>query len=202
MFTPRRLSTLHFNAIDVYSVLHSLKPSLSTGSDGIPNIILKNCAVSLASPLASIFEISLRSHTLPKEWLSANVRPIFKNKGVADKIENYRPISLTSTSCTVMEKIIKKHISYFLCQNNLLVSQQHGFMEHKSTCSQLIECFCDWIDAIENQNSIDVIYIDFAKAFDTIGHNKLAFKLEKYGITGYFEMDNIIFIQQNSTCCN
>ena len=68
--------------------------------------------------------------------------------------------------------------------NNLLAKVQHGFMEKKSCVTQLIPATEDWLEMLDNKSSIDVIYFDFQKAFDTVPHRRRLHKMELYGITG------------------
>ena len=95
---------------------------------------------------------------------------------------NYRPISLTSVVCKVMEKIILDSLLDFLRLHGLLSGHQHGFLARRSTCSQLLECLNDWTLAADRYKKTDIIYIDFAKAFDKVSHSKLLTKLSGYGI--------------------
>jgi len=81
-----------------------------------------------------------------------------------------------------MESIIKTRIISYLFENKLITKHQHGFLAKHSTCSQLLECVNDWSVSINARNSVDVIYIDFQKAFDSVVHSKLIHKLSAYGI--------------------
>lgn len=80
-------------------------------------------------------------------------------------MNNYRPVSLTSVSCKLLEYNIAKHIIIFLEENQLLYPHQHGFRSNLSTVTQLIETIHDFSLAINDQRQIDVICIDFAKSF-------------------------------------
>jgi len=113
------------------------------------------------------------------------VTPVFK-KGKSTDVSNYRPISLTSLCCKLMESIIKDDILAHLLSKDLISCHQHGFLSRRSTGTQLIDCFNDWTLNIENKQSLDVIYIEFAKAFDSVVHRKLILKLMSYGIVGCF----------------
>jgi len=72
----------------------------------------------------------------------------------------------------------------YLLKNNLIFRHQHGFLSKSSICTQLLECVNDWSLAISNRRLIDVIYFDFFKAFDSVSHPKLIYKLSAYGLTG------------------
>ena len=109
--------------------------------------------------------------------------PVHKKGSITDPV-NYRPISLTSSACKVLEAIVKDRILEHLNANNLLSPQQFGFLTKRSTCTQLLECTRDWNKSVASKTQTDIIYLDFAKAFDSVTFSKLIIKLEYYGITG------------------
>ena len=97
----------------VLKFLKNIKPSHSCGPDMIPNIVLKKCAEELCGPLSTLFNFSFQEQKLPNSWLNAKIFPIFKNKGDPSLCKNYRPISLTSCLCKIMERILKSKIVKF-----------------------------------------------------------------------------------------
>ena len=86
-------------------LLRNLNISKASGPDSIPNIVLKECAAELSPVVTHIFQKSIDSGTLPEDWTSANIAPIYK-KGDRHRAENYRPVSLTSVLSKVLEYII------------------------------------------------------------------------------------------------
>ena len=88
--------------------------------------------------------------------------------------------------CRLFERILADSINYFLYQNSLISAAQYGFVKGRSTEVQLglLHCTNLRVKAIDNKRFVDTVYIDFAKAFDTVSHAKLLHKLPKYGITG------------------
>ena len=86
--------------------------------------------------------------------------------------------------CKLFERILTEDIYDHLSRNHLITSAQYGFIKGRSTELQLLNCSCDWVNAIDTKCFADTVYIDLAKAFDTVSHNKLLHKLQKYGITG------------------
>jgi hypothetical protein len=155
---------------------------MSCGPDGIPSLALKKLAVQLSVPFQYIFERSLKEGEIPALWKMANVVPLFKKKGRKNDPKNYRPISLTSNVCKAMEKIIKRQMLEFLSATNELSEYQCGFMERRSTVSQLLQCLNDWTESVDKGVPIDVIYLDVAKAFDSVSHEKLLSSLDHCGI--------------------
>ena len=115
---------------------------------------------------------------IPKEWKMAIVSPVCKgnNKKLSDPA-SYRPVSLTCIACRLLERVIKEQMMAHLCSHDLISTQQHGFRQNRSTESQLLECINDWTLSLDAKESIDVLYLDIAKAFDTVSHRKLLFKL-------------------------
>ena len=83
-----------------------------------------------------------------------------------------------------MERIIAQHIYDHLVDCNLLSSAQHGFVNCRSTCTNLLESVNDWTLAIHSKKSVTIAYIDFTRAFDSVSHNKLLARLQSYGIYG------------------
>ena len=167
----------------MFNLLQHLKSSFSYGLDCIPNTILKNMATNLSWPLAMLFERSMSFIFVRSVWKVAKIVPILK-KGNPLKVNNYRPIILTPTISKVMERIINDHILSHLSTNNLIGRNQFGFQKQCSTITQLIDCYSDWSSAINDGSSVDVICLDYTKAFDSVVHIKLFLKVEAHGITG------------------
>jgi hypothetical protein len=163
----------------VLNALRNCKNTLSSGPDHIPSVFWSKLANILSFPVAVIFTSSYQSSCVPNDWKHAFVTPVYK-KGDASCVKNYRPISLTCTLCKVMESIVKKNIIDHVTTHNLLDCNQHGFLPSHSTASQLLECTYDWCKADNDKLPIDVLYIDFSKAFDTVSHSILAAKLKSF----------------------
>ncbi len=98
---------------------------------------------------------------------------------------NYRPVSLTSVVCKILEKIIRENILDYLNKHKLISESQFGYRRHRSTILQLLTVLEDWTAALDDKLQVDSIYFDYAKAFDSIAHRRLLHKLEAYGIAGH-----------------
>ena len=203
--TGEGLSSVTFTSSKVFKKLNKLRPGTACGPDGIQAELLKNASSSLSFPLAQLYQFLFSSSTVPREWKLASVTPIFK-KGKPCDVGNYRPISLTSVCCKIMESIIKDELLTYLLSKHLISRHQHGFLSRRSTGTQLIDCLNDWTLNIENKQSLDIIYIDFAKAFDSVVHTKLICKLMSYGISGHllhwiehFLTDRYQYVSVNGT---
>ena len=131
--------------------------------------------------LSLLFELFMLTSEIPSIWKVAHVRPIFKKANPAS-VGNYRPISLISVCCKVMERIIADNLFDYLLRNNLIISEQFGFLPKRSTCTQLLSFLNFLTYHCDHHNRIDAAYIDFAKAFDSVSHNKIIQKCSMYGI--------------------
>ena len=168
---------------DVKDALRSFRASSAPGPDGVPPIILKECMDELAPVLLKLLSLSLSSGKVPDSFKLSKIVPIFK--GGSKKIAaSYRPISLTSILAKVFEKVIKKYLISYLENNSLLNSYQHGFRRGRSTFSALIEHAQLILDMLEEGGVVDVVYLDFAKAFDKVDHGLLMHCLKKLNIQG------------------
>lgn len=161
----------------------NLSSSYALCPDGLPTIFFRKLAKAISKPLSFIFSCSLKLGKVPELWRRATVTPIAK-KGNSKKPADYRPVSLTCTPCRLLETILRNEILTFLNENHLLSMEQHGFTSKHSTSTQMLECLYDWTFGLQRQKCIDVIYIDFAKAFDTVSHKKLLLKIKAMGVRG------------------
>jgi len=146
-------------------------------------MVLVNCAASVAQPLAIMFQESFQSAILPSDWKSANIIPIFK-KGDKTDPNNYTPVSLTSVPDKIMESIIKDSITIFLEQNQIISHSQHGYTKDRSCLTNLLESVEQWTQVLDNGYGVDILYLDYRKAFDSVPHQRLIHKLSTLGCQG------------------
>ena len=127
--------------------------------------------------------MSIKTGIVPQDWRDAIVSPLHK-KGSRAKTENYRPVSLTSVVGKMLESIIKDHITKHLDKFKLIKSSQHGFTKGRSCLTNLLEFFEEVTKGLDENNPVDLVYLDFAKAFDKVPYERLFKKLVSHGIDG------------------
>ena len=177
------MSYFHVSPAGVEKLLLKLKPHKAAGPDEIHARVLKELHRPLAPVLSDLFQRSIDTGEVPDDWREANVAPVFK-KGERYRASNYRPISLTSIVCKLLEHIITSHMMNFLEDHNILYDLQHGFRKARSCESQLLSLYHDLAQSRDGRIQTDLIIMDFAKAFDKVPHRHLAAKLSHYGIRG------------------
>ena len=178
-----QIPDLIFTVEQVKDHLAKLNISKSQGPDYMHPKLLKSLSNTddFITAITELFQKCYDSSTLPEVWKTALITAIHK-KGDKSEACNYRPISLTCILSKIFEKILRNHILAHVGQ--YIVNQQHGFLPGKSCISNLLECM-DFVYEILNENdTADILYLDFQKAFDTVPHKRLLKKLEAYGISG------------------
>ncbi len=163
--------------------LKDLSHNKSAGADNQHPRVLKEIADAIVKPVTLIYRKSLDEGFLPQVWRDANITPLHK-KGNKASSNNYRPVSLTSILCKIFESIIKDEIISFLKKHNLLYKFQHAFIGKRSCTTQILEALDMWTKLLDDGETIDIIYLDFAKAFDKVPHKRLMKKCEAFGIQG------------------
>lgn len=144
-------------------------------------------APAIIDPLVNLFNFSLLMSSLPSGWKLANVVPVFKGSGKRNNLENYRPISLTSIIGKLLESIIYQKLNRFLEDNSAIPISQFGFREGRSCTHQLLKSFHEWSSVLDERtpSDIHVVSFDWSKAFDSVCHKRLVFKLERAGVNGH-----------------
>lgn len=179
-FPPAATHSISFEVHEVFKTLGTLKGTYGSGPDGIPNIFLKKLALPLAQPLSFIFRHSFFNADVPDLWKHSSITPIPKTKN-SSSLNDYRPISITSNICKVMEKRINKEIIEH-CVKLGVFDNQYGFVPGKSSEFQLLHCVNHWTKNLNQKLPTDVIYCDFAKVFEKVSHPKLLHKMRALGI--------------------
>ncbi|BHF73712.1 hypothetical protein SprV_0401679400 [Sparganum proliferum] len=161
----------------------TLNESKSPGPDDMPPKLLKELAAELVKPLPLLFQASFEAGCLPADLKSARITLLHKG-GSKASANNYRPISLTTICCKIMEKIIKRELMRFLEQHNLLSDALHGSRSDRSCVTNLLYCLKRWTRAVDEGNALHVVYTDFKKAFASVPHQRLLHKLGRTGVRG------------------
>ena len=163
----------------VIELIKGLKNRKAPGPDEIRKEDLMIDTTLMAEILTTIFQCSIDMGVLPDCWKSAHVVPIFKS-GEHNLPCNYRPVSLTSICCKLLEHILVTHIRTKL--DSYLHSNQHGFRKGLSCTTQLAATVHHIGSLMNKQENIQAVVLDFAKAFDKVPHDKLVSKLLNMGL--------------------
>ena len=178
----------HFSALqitkdDIETSIKELRSNASAGPDGIPVILLKKVGDKISMPLCLLWNKSLREGYIPLQMKKGKVTPIFKG-GDRSLPRNYRPVTLTSHIIKLFEKILVQKLDEHMNMWGLHDTNQHGFRRNRSCLSQLLDHHQEIVEMMSKGEDVDVIYLDFAKAFDKVDHNVLMNKLSSIGISG------------------
>jgi len=179
----RTLTEIRCTIEEVAAKIGNLDPSKAAGSDGYLPKVMRNVRDGLAPHLHQIFTVSLDSGVAPEDMKIADVAPIFK-AGEKFLCSNYRPISLTSVPGKVLESIIKDRIVCHLEQEELMGGSQHGFLRGRSCLTNLLDFFYYVFKEHDRSRAVDIVYLDFRKAFDKVPHQRLLLKVRALGIGG------------------
>ena len=145
---------------------------------------LKLCKSALSPFLAQIFKLCIRKDTYPKSLKCAQVVPIHKG-GQKDLCNNYRPISLLSPINKIFEKLLYSRLYSYIEQHNVLSEHQCGFRSGLSTSLAIYDMHENFLQNTEKGLTTCAVFCDLSKAFDTLDHEMLLWKLEHfYGIRG------------------
>ena len=149
----------------------------------ISNTLLKSLANSISYPLSIIFNQSISEGIYPDQMKLAEVIPLYKGKD-SDIVINYQPISLLVTISKVIEKLVYKRTIKFIDKYELLFDSQYGFRSKRSCEHAILELVGNTIDSKNAKQHSCALFLDLSKAFDTLNHDILLDKLDKYGIHG------------------
>ena len=148
----------------VIKLLEGLNPSKALGPDELHPRVLKELATELCPVFAHLFQKSLDTGEIPKEWSLANICPLHK-KGDMALTCNYRPVSLTCVHCKLLEHTVCSNIMAHLDEYKLLSDRQHAFRKRHSCETQLTTVINDWANILDNGGQVDTFNLDFEKAF-------------------------------------
>lgn len=164
-------------------LIKSLSNDKAPGIDEIGNKLVKLCSGSIIKPLCHIINMSLSQGIFPDCWKTALVIPIHKG-GCKSSPDQYRPISLLNTFSKILERIVNKRLAQFVEKNNILSHNQYGFRKEKSTEEAVLNLVNLVSSDLDKGKSCIGVFLDLAKAFDTVSLPILLEKLSRYGIRG------------------
>ena len=176
------LNEINIDEDIIFKKLCEINVNKSPGSDELHPKLLFELRHQLVIPLTKLFKLSLETGIVPQEWKEARVSPLFK-KGKKDKPENYRPVSLTSIIGKILESIIKDSLVKHLDTHKLIRNSQHGFTKGKSCLTNILSFMESVTQHVDEGSPVDIVYLDFAKAFDKVPYERLFRKLEAHGVT-------------------
>lgn len=168
---------------EVFNLIMKLKNKCAVGIDLISSKITKRYAALLTSPLCHIINLSISHGVFPSVFKVALVKPIHKS-GSKDRVDNYRPISLLPTFSKITERVMNDRLIKFLEGKNLLSPAQYGFRRARSTNDAVHELVNSAITSLDSKRKCLAVFLDLAKAFDTVSIPLLLNKLQSIGVRG------------------
>lgn len=178
--------TLFLNPVtenEIILHINTLKNNSASGPDGISVRFVKVCHRYIVGPLIHIINLCFEKGHIPKAWKESVVTPVYKS-GTKSSITNYRPISVINNFAKVFEKCLKQRLTKFLDKHNILTNTQFGFRQNMSTSNAVSELIKKVVYNINDDRKCLVVFLDLAKAFDTVDHGLLMRRLEIIGIRG------------------
>lgn len=181
--TSHTFSLTPTNETEVTEAIQNLKSKATPDLNGISVKILKFCATDLVEKLTEMINYSFETGIFPDELKIAKVIPIYKNKGNKTSATNYRPISILPIFSKIYETIVKSRLTAYLIENQLLNTSQHGFLPGRNTETAILEFTDKILKALDDGETVTALFLDLAKAFDTVDHAILLQKLASKGVT-------------------
>lgn len=168
---------------EILNIIKELKTNTAPGYDGISVKIIKTLAEYIAKPLCILINAIFATGICPSNFKITIVKPVFKS-GEKNKVINYRPVSIISNLAKIFEKILKKRLMAFTETHQIISDFQFGFQNGRSTSDAIVNLVTQIYEHIDKKRACLGVFIDLAKAFDTISHEKLLSKLNNLGIRG------------------
>ena len=171
------ITDIDISPADFVTAINEMPLHCAPGPDSWSSIFIKQCKESLSYPFYILWRKSLDTGNIPDGQLLTDIAPLHKG-GSKSLPKNYRPIALTSHVIKIFERVLRKKLMEYMEKNNLYNPRQHGFRPGRSCLSQLLDHFDRVLEGIEEGKNVDVVYTDFAKAFDKCDHGIIAHKLK------------------------
>ena len=184
----------------VIKLLKGLNPSKALGPDELHPRVLKELATELGPVFAHLFQQSIDTGEIPKEWSLANICPLFK-KSDRSLACNYRPVSLTCVPCKLLEHIVCSNIMAHLDEHKLLSDRQHAFRKGHSCETQLTTVIKDWAKILDNRGQVDTFILDFERHLIHTLMNSLKANCLAMDRWQDIEMNRFFSLLQTTTSC-
>ena len=181
--TENNITDFTFTEQDIENACKELNPDSAPGPDGIPAELLRTARAELARPLHILWRASLDNGSIPPELLLVQVCPLHKG-GSRSAAKNHRPVAPTSHMTKVFERVMRKVLVSHLEEHSHLPDGQHGFRAGRSCLTQLLSFWDTLLEEMEQGKGVDVVYTDYAKAFDKCEIGVLLHRLRDSGIKG------------------
>ena len=172
------------NKNEIMSIIDKISPSKAIGPHSVAPFLLNQIKEYISQPIADLVNMSLEQGIYIDALKISKTIQIFKNKGSDLHVQNYRPISLLSNIDKIFERVMFNRVVDFLNKHNCIYNKQFGFRKNHSTVHALLDLTEEIRHALDNNLFAAGIFLDFQKAFDTVGHVIFLKKLEHYGIRG------------------
>lgn len=180
---PNSMVILPTDEQEIFTLINGLKDKCAVGIDLISGKIVKRYVNLLTSPMTHICNLSIATGVFPELFKIALIKPVYK-AGEKHSVNNYRPISILPALSKILERLINKRLIMFLETNNLLSPSQFGFRTGKSANDAVHELVNSIVGSLDDRMKCLTVFLDLAKAFDTVSIPNLLKKLDRLGVRG------------------
>lgn len=171
------------NKHEVEAIIKTIKNNKTPGLDGLRAETLKCISCHICEPLAYLINQTISMGEWPRSLKEAIIKPLFKS-GDKTKMVNYRPVSIISNIAKIFEKVIKQRLEKYVLDKNIISNRQFGFQTNKSTEDAISLLVSNIYEALDRSKPTLCVFLDLAKAFDTVSHPQLLDALEDIGLRG------------------
>lgn len=168
---------------EIISIISNLKNKSAPGPDGISSELIKCVHQHIVIPLVHLINLSFKTGDLPYQWKESVVTPVYKS-GDTTNVCNYRPISVINNFAKIFEQCLKNRLIDFFDKFDVITDRQFGFRKNKSTEHAVLDLLYETISNLDSNKKCLAVFLDLAKAFDTVSHHILLERLEHVGVRG------------------
>lgn len=171
---------------EILKAMKGMKNNKAAGIDGIPTDLYKLFKDHFLGPMCDLFNVIMEKEATPKSWGQAVILPLFKNKGSKNNVNSFRGIGLLNCIGKIFTKVMNERMRKWGCENNILSKFQAGFRSNHSTIDQIFVLNTIVQRRLQRRKPTYCVWVDFAKAFDSVDRKALWFKLANQGISRKF----------------